>query len=94
MNAKTDFKELPMPHAVSPNSPEGQKTIACLSVFGGLANLAGMQVVMNGFAFFFASTSLECGMDDDTFENAMKEWNHIARVNRGNMQSRRTGQKS
>lgn len=90
MNAKTDFHEPPTPQAVRRGSPEWQKTVSCMTIVSGLAYLAGLNDTMNAFATFFATASLNTGIEDDEFERGLAEWAHVARLNRAQMQSQRS----
>ena len=62
--------------------------------FGALAQLSTVQHVVGSFAFFVARQSVDAGMDDETLEQALREFVHMARMNRALLQSQLAGAKS
>ena len=94
MNAKTDFKPVPTPEAISTSSETGQKMLTLTVAFGALSQLASPQHVVGAFAFFVAKQSVDFGMSDDTLEQALAEFAHMARMNRAALQSQLAGAKS
>ena len=94
MNAKTDFKPLPETEAIAANSKTGQKMLSLTIAFGALAQLSSVQHLVSAFAFFVAKQSVDTGMPDDTLEQALVEFAHMARMNRASLQSQLAGAKS
>ena len=90
MNAKTDFQPSREPIAIRSDSPEGRRLVAITAILGNLANLSTLHEVVNTFAFFFGAQSLQADMDDSDFEQALSEFENLARLNRAQMQRSRS----
>ena len=65
--------------------------MSIVAVLGGVSGLAGMQALVNAFSFFFATATVEAGMDDDAAAKAVAEMSHLIEVNRSMAQKQHAG---
>ena len=94
MNAKIDFRPIDEPVPISSGSPLGQRMLGLTTIFGAAAGLTSLQEVVGSFAFFMGHNSILGGMDDETFDRALEEFAHMARVNRAGLQKQTAGRQS